>query len=231
MRIDFSDINNKVKLYLSVGRYEAAEKLIEASIDEFGSLANLHNLLGFVLHKQSKFVEAIAQFSKALKINPSFLEAGLNLSVIYCDLGRYDEGRKIFQELTKNHSSVKKQPDLVLGRLANQHAECGKLYEETGLLMEALTEYKKALTLYDRLPDVKLAVGRVFFKLANFDRAFQEFQDMTQAFPEESESHLWTGICALKIGRLDIAATHWKIANQLSGGHGIASTYLKALQN
>jgi len=224
------DIHSKVKLYLTVGRYEAAEKLLNSALDEHGSFANIHNLLGATYHKQSKFPDAVVQFNKALKINPNFVEAGLNLAATFCDLGKYDDAKAVFTEILSTTPPQKKQPDLIMGRLANHHAASGLLYEQCGLTHEALAEYKKALQLFERLPDVRLAVGKIYFRLGQLDRALNEFQIATRQFPDEYEAHLWSGIMNWKLGNLDLAHRQWQTASSLSGGLGITQTYLKIAQ-
>ena len=230
MRVDFSEINSKVKLYLAVGRFEAAEKLLQNCIDEHGSMSNIHNLLGVTFHKQSKFADAVVQFTKALKINPGFIEAGLNLSVTLCDLGRYDDARSIFSEISAQAPTNKKQPDLVLGRLANQHASCGELYEQSGFTAEAIAEYKRALSLYGRMPDVRLSLGKLLFRSGQFDRALQEFQTMASDFPDEADAHLWLGIAQWKLGQSEQAKRVWETAQSLGNGDGVANAYLRMHQ-
>jgi tetratricopeptide (TPR) repeat protein len=227
MRIDFTDLFSKVKLYFAVGRYEAAEKLLLSNIDEHGSLANLHNLLGVTYHKQSKFAEAIVEYNKALKINPNFVEAGLNLAATLCDLGKYDDAKAVFSALTVSIAPNRKQPDLIMGRLANQHAETGRLYEQSGLLNEALTEYKRALMLYERMPDVKVAVGKIYFKLNQFDRALAEFHAVATQYPNEYEAHLWAGITQYKLGAMEGAQSQWRAAKAIEGDLSAASSYLQ----
>jgi tetratricopeptide (TPR) repeat protein len=231
VRIDFSEIYAKVRLYLSVGRYEAAEKLLSNALDEHGSLANLHNLLGLTFHKQSKFPDAIVQFTKALKINTTFVEAGLNLAATFCDLGRYDDAKAIFTEVVSATPQNKKQPDLIFGRLANHHAQCGKLYEQSGLMTEALSEYKRALSLFERMPDVRLALGRLLFRSGQFDKAVSEFQTVSTQFPDEHEAHLWSGIANWKLGNVDLAHRQWQTAVSLQGGNGVAASYLRFSQD
>lgn len=230
MRVDFSEIYNKTKLYLNVGRYEAAEKLLQTTLEEHGSMANLHNLLGVTFHKQSKFAQAIVQFTKALKINPGFVEAGLNLSVTFCDLGRYEEARSIFSEILSRAPTNKKQPDLVLGRLANHHASCGSLYEQSGFTSEAITEYRKALALYERMPDVRLALGKLLFRSEQYERALQEFQTVASEFPNEADAHLWLGIAQWKLGQTDQARRFWEKAQSLDTGDGVPGAYLRMTQ-
>lgn len=230
MRVDFSEIYSKVRLYLSVGRFEAAEKLLNNALEEHGSLANIHNLLGLTFHKQSKFADAVVQFTKALKINPSFVESGLNLAATFCDLGKYDDAKAVFTEVLSVTPPNKKQPELIMGRLANQHASCGELYEQSGLYNDAITEYKKALSMFERMPDVRLAVGKIYFKLGQFDRALSEFQIVSSQFPDEHEAHLWSGIANWKLGHVDLAHRQWQTAVSLQGGSGVAATYLRISQ-
>ncbi len=135
-----------------MGRYEAAEKLLGNALEEHGSLANIHNLLGVTYHKQSKFADAVVQFTKALKINSAFVEAGLNLAATFCDLGKYDDAKAVFTEVLSVTPPNKKQPELIMGRLANQHAASGDLYEQSGLFLDAIAEYRKALAMFERMP-------------------------------------------------------------------------------
>lgn len=231
MRIDFTEINQKVKIYHSVNRFEAAEKLLLTALDEHGSMANLHNLLGVTYHKQSKFSDAIVQFTKALKINPNFIEAGMNLSVTFCDLGRYEEAKSIFSEVLSVTPQNKKYPDLVLGRLANQHAECGNLYAQNNMPTEAINEYRRALAIFEKMPDVKLELAQLYLKTGQLERAKYELQEAVRLFPDEPQTHLWLGICLWKAGARDQAIRSWEIARSLEDDDStMASTYLKFSQ-
>lgn len=231
MRIDFADIQNKVRIFHSVGRFEAAEKILLSAIEDYGSMANLHNLLGVTYHKQSKFAEAIVQFTKALKINQNFVEAGLNLSATFCDLGRYDEAKSVFTEVLNSTPTGKKQPDLILGRLANHHASCGQLYSQNNLPHEAISEYKRALSIFEKMPDVKIALGQQYFKTNQMDRALYEFQEAIRMFPNESDAHLWYGICLWKTNRKEQAIHEWQTARNLDDTDSLASAYLTLSQN
>jgi len=231
VRIDFAEINQKIKIYHSVNRFEAAEKLLLTAIDEHGSMANLHNLLGVTYHKQSKFTDAIIQFTKALKINQNFVEAGLNLSATFCDLGRYEDAKSVFSEVLAVTPSNKKQPDLILGRLANQHAECGHLYLQNNLPLEAIAEYKRALAIYDKMPDVKVALGQLYLKTNQLDRAMYELQEAVRMFPDDYDSHLWLGICFWKSGMRDQAVRAWEAARSIEEPENtLASAYLRFSQ-
>ena len=226
-RSEIAEVRRKVSLYLSVNRFDAAEKLLKATLTDHGSLANVHNLLGVTFHKQSKFVDALKEFNKALAANPDFVEAALNLAATLCDLSRYDEARGVFTQLTAQINPKKRQPGLVLGRLANQHVTNGQSYEDTGMFGDAIQEYRKALSLYERMPDVKLALAKLYVRVGQNDKAKQEFEEIVKISPELPDAHTWLGILYYKLGRKDLAKRHWEKAQQVDPNDMTSRAYLK----
>lgn len=226
-RAEIAEIRKKVNLYLSVGRFDAAEKLLKATLTDYGPLANVHNLLGVAYHKQSKFALALKEFNRALIANPDFVEAALNLAATLCDLSRYDEAREVFAKLQAQVNPKKRQPGLVLGRLANQHATNGAAYEESGMLGDAIQEYRKALALFDRMPDVKMALAKLYVRSGQNDKARQEFEEIVKQSPDVPEAHTWLGILYYKLGRKDLAKRHWEKAQQVDPNDLSSRAYLK----
>jgi tetratricopeptide (TPR) repeat protein len=226
-RAELNEVRKKVHLYFSVNRFDAAEKLLKASLADFGPLANLHNMLGVTYHKQSRFPEALREFNKALTSNPEFIEAALNLAATLCDLSRYDEAREVFERLAEHVGPRRKQPALVLGRLANQHATNGAAYEESGMHAEAIQEYRKALSLFDRMPDVRLALGKLYVRVGQADKAKAEFEEMIRQDPDQPAAHTWLGILLYKQGRREQARKHWEKAQQVDPNDLATRAYLK----
>ena len=163
-RIDHLETKNKVMFYLSVQRFDAAEKLLKATLVQHKDNAGLLNLLGLTYHKQSRFPEAMKQFRASLAANPNYLEAALNLISTLCDLSRYDEAREQFAKLGTTVDGQLKIPHLVMGRLANQHAENARTYAQAGLNDQAVQEYQKAIQLFPNLIDVRLALATIYFE-------------------------------------------------------------------
>ncbi len=226
-RVEIAEIKKKVALYLSVNRFDAAEKLLRAALADYGPLANVHNLLGVTFHKQSRFPEALIEFNRALVANPEFVEAALNLSATLCDLSRYEEARQVFTRLSEQVNPRKRQPSLVLGRLANQHVANGAAYEESGMTGDAIQEYKKALSLFERMPDVKLTLAKLYVRSGQVDRARQEFEDIVKMAPASAEAQNWLGILYYKLGRRDLAKRHWEKAQQANPNDLTARAYIK----
>lgn len=226
-RNDLGDIRRKVDLYLSVQRFDAAEKLLKATLADHGPMANLLNLLGLTYHKQSRFIEAIGEFNRALAVNPDFIEAALNLTATLCDLSRYEDAKEVFSRLQESISIKQRQPGLVLGRLANRHVDCGIAYEETGMLGDAIQEYRKALLLHERMPRVRLALAKLYVRAGQLDRAKQEFEDLVKDDNTNCEAHVWLGILYYKLGHQELAKRHWETAQQRDPNDAIARAYIK----
>lgn len=226
-RLEIGEIRRKVQLYLSVNRFDAAEKLLKATLSDFGPLANIHNLLGLTYHRQSKFAYALKEFNRALAANPEFVEAALNLSATLCDLSLYDQAREVFARLTQQISPRRRQPGLVLGRLANQHAANGRAYEDSGMLPEAIQEYKRALSLFERMPDVRLGLAKIYVRMGQLDKAREEFETVVKSNPELAAAQTWLGILYYKQGRKDLARRHWEKAQQSDPNDNAARAYLR----
>jgi tetratricopeptide (TPR) repeat protein len=226
-RAELAEIKKKVDLYLSVGRFEAAEKLLKATLNDYGPLANIHNLFGVTYHRQSKFPDAIKEFQKALLANPEFIEAALNLAATLCDLSHYDEAREVFAKISSQVDPRKRQPTLVLGRLANQHASNGYAYEESGMLSDAIQEYRKALALFERMPDVKMSLAKLYVRVGQNEKARVEFEEIIKLNPNHTEAHTWLGILYYKLSRRDEAKFHWEKAQQGNPNDLSSRAYLR----
>ena len=149
-----SNIEEKVELYLRVKKYNAALEILERASLRYPDAANITMLKGVVYHRQSKFADAIKEFSSALNKNPEYLEASLNLCITLCDLGQNDEAAEIYRSIELKNRSRNSIPKVIKGKLANSHADNGRAYHKAGMLQEAASEFRKALSLYEKMPDI-----------------------------------------------------------------------------
>ena len=226
-RAELLEVKKKVDLYLGLSRFDSAEKLLKATLADYGPLANIHNMLGLTFHKQSKFVDAIREFNQALAVNPEYVEAALNLAATLCDLSRYEEAHHVFVKLEENVGEKQKQPGLVLGRLANLHVLSGQAYEESGMWPEAIQEYRKGLALYDKMPDVKLVLAKLYVRVGQHEKAKKEFEDLLVQSPRLADAQTWLGILQYKLGQRDLAKSHWEKAQESAPQNSTAKAYLK----
>ena len=61
--------------------------------------AQKHYLRGFEYHNQGLAEKAIEEYQKALKLNPSYIEAYMNIGAIYVDKKEYDQAIQQFKKV------------------------------------------------------------------------------------------------------------------------------------
>ena len=227
LRDQLADVTRKVLLYLSVGRFEAAEKLLRSTLADHGTLANICNLLGLTFHRQSRFTEAVREFKRAIQGNPNFIEATLNLTATLCDLSRYDEARELYDTLAIHARPHRPLPALNLGRLANLHAKNGLYYEQSGMIQDAIQEFRKAISLYPNMPDVRLSLAQLYLRTNLLDKAQGELEEILKADETATEAHTLLGLVFHKRGRRELARDCWVKAQQTSPTDVTARAYLR----
>ena len=228
-RRHLAEIHDKVTIYLRLERFQAAEDLVRTAISELGPYPNLHNLLGVIFHRQSNFGQAIEYFEQSISSNPGFLEAALNLSATYADLGFYDQAERVYNQAMSLFRDDKEIPDLVLGRLANLHNATAVGYEQAGLHNEAIQEFLKALSIYPRMPDVRLRLAKIYLHR----ELFQASKDQLSAILEENPSHLESinlmGSVCYRMGDPTEAGGFWEKAQNLNPQDRTSMTCLRSL--
>lgn len=228
---NFETFKARVKVYLEAQRFDAAEKLVKNALDDMDDAAHLWHLLGLVYHKQSKFVDAVGAFRQAIKINPAFIEASLNLAVTLCDLSHYDEAFRIFEELKRQNDLQRQLPRLVLGRISNLHVKAAQHYAEVGMLTEAVQEYRRALTLFPQLTTARIALARLYLKANEPHKAKSEIEETLRQTGEEAEALTLLGLIEQSMGKQTAAQDAWTRAQRLSPEDPTSGILLKISSN
>lgn len=208
--LQITDISSRVMLYLSVGRYEAAEKLLGETIEELGDHAELHNLLGFVFHRQSQFSKALESFERSWQTDAAFIEARLNYAVTLCDLGRYTQAQSIFKEAQEYRDLQMSQAHLTLKRLAQAHEKLGDDYQSCGMKLQAHSEYQKSVSLSQDHPQARLKLAQILMDAENYKRAREELEATLTDPHCGEEARCLLGIMALRQGDMQQALNHWQ---------------------
>ena len=227
-RRQIQDIQEKVMIYLKLQRFQPAEEILRAAIDEHGPLANLLNLMGLCCHRQSKFPEAIEYFEKAKAANPNFIEAALNLSVTLSDLGFYESSQKVFGELQGQLGDGETLPDLILGRLANLHNRTAQGYEQAGLCDQAAQEYAKALQIYPRMPDVRMRLAKLYLRMNSYHQSREQLMQLLDENSNNPECLNLLGTIAFRMGDWDEAQRFWQKTQNINPNDRTSRTYLSS---
>ncbi len=189
-------------------------------------------MLGVIHHTKSRYEEAEHAFEVALRINPAYTDAALNLSVTYNELGKYDKAREIYARAMSN---TQRQPrnlePFARGKLANMHADLGEVYASMALYLEAVREYEKALELSPDFVDLRTRLGNVFRDMGRPDRAIVEFEHVKQQKPHYTPARIHLGVTLYSLGRRDEAIAEWNSVLEHDPHNKSASLYLRMVKD
>jgi len=224
----YSQALNGAKEKLRLKAYAEAEKhLLEAlKLDPHGYEA--YFILGNLCHTSGKFDRAIEAYKKALKIKPNYTDAALSLSILYNDLGRYEEGRLVFNN-AKNHVSFQTHvKDSYLDeKLASKHAELGMLYESYHRFDEAMNEYKKSLALNPENEEIIIKLAKLHDLRGSPDDAIRELQNLITKIPDSISGRIKLGLIYYAQGKIIDALKEWERILDIDPTHKDALMYLE----
>jgi tetratricopeptide (TPR) repeat protein len=210
------------------GDLEKAESALTEAVGRgAASYADVHNILGVVYHSWGQFSKARASFEEALKINPRYTEAALNLSITYNDLGRYAEARDVMNRTLSKDDGA---DALAKAKLANLHAEVGDAYRSTRMPKDAAIEYRRALGLCPRFVDIRARLAQALTEDGQPDEAIAELRLALSDNPGYVPGLLQLGLLLHARGDAKGAREALEAVLTIQPGNERATTYLRMLE-
>jgi len=211
------------------GRYDEAIAELEQAIGLAPDFPDLHNLMGLALGLTGERERAVASFQRALHLNPRYIEARMNLAIVYNELGRYDEALQEFraeQPRDPDHGNL--SPD-VRSYLAESHGLLGDSYRNLGLNADAVLEYRKALKAAPQFLDIKNKLGSVLGEMGLHEDAESELAATLAQNPRYVDARVALGIVYYRAGRRHRAREEWEECLRHQPDHVRAKAYLELL--
>lgn len=210
--------------------YRGAALLLKSAIDAGQGYADAHHMLGLCYAMTEWRDEALASFDTAIKLNPRYVEAHLNRSIVLSDLGRAAEAE---EALGKAHELGRADatgfPAIVANRLANMHAELGRAYREAGAADKAVAQFRDALALRPAFADLRLDLARTLIEVGALSDAVSELETILQGQPDWVEAMLLRGLAAYLAADYDGAKTVWERASRQHPDEPRLETYRSML--
>src|ERR1051325_6937214 len=112
MSSESDDMLSAARDYFKENRYALAEPLLNQLILKNAKSPEVFQMLGTIYYDQGKFNKAIRAFKRALELEPTYTDASVGLSIILNDIGKYEEGRKVFEDAREllNKQSANEDP-------------------------------------------------------------------------------------------------------------------------
>ncbi len=231
MEYQFEAVFQEAKEQFIAGNYKVAEPLIAQLLQKPQKNPEVFQMLGTIYYDQGKFNKAIRTFQRALEIDPSYTDASVGLSIILNDIGRYDEGKKVFQD-------AKKLIDLRAGRadpyidekIAGKHEELADLYFQYKKYNEALEQLLKAQKLSSRKPEITMRISEIYVQQGQVDKAVRDLKNIISEFPQFYQARLKLGIILYNANRRSEALEQWENVLIRDPQNPEARKYIKQLK-
>jgi tetratricopeptide (TPR) repeat protein len=199
--------------------FDHAEPLLLQVLEKEPGLADVQNLLGITRHERGEFELARSAFEDAVRLNPNYTEALLNLVVTCNDLGDYDAAKIVYEEVRTSASGNKDgtaRDPYALGKIANMHADLAQAYAQAGYIKEAISELEKAVALRPTFSDLHVKLGGLY----------RDHGDVASYAP----AHVQLGVTFYTAGNLEGASSSFKEALRHNPADKIASMYLRLVE-
>jgi tetratricopeptide (TPR) repeat protein len=137
----------------------------------------LHFRAGQEAMRQGQFVQAAEEFKKVLSLDPTLLEAEVNLGLAYHSAFEY--------ELAARHlaKALQRRPNLIGPSII-----AGTDYLKLGSLQKALPYFQRVLKLDPSNQEALLALASVYLVQENFRGASEEFRQLAGFNPDKAEA-------------------------------------------
>jgi tetratricopeptide (TPR) repeat protein len=211
MDIQPDRIVERAKERLEAGDPYGAVHLLREVTASGKAFADAHQLLGLAYSMIGQPDDALAEFDRALALNPKYVDAHLNRAVTLNELGRYDDAAAAFaaaQGLGGVDHTGFAAPEA--SRLANLHAELAEAYVEAGGIREAIEQYAKAAQLRPEFLDLRYRLARLRLEVGDVTLARRELEAILEARPSFFDARAAFGMACYLEGDAAVARAAWQ---------------------
>ncbi|MGE5092965.1 MAG: tetratricopeptide repeat protein [Bacillota bacterium] len=190
--------------------YYGAVHVLEEVLSQGHAFADVHHLLGVSLSLLAQPERALAEFDRALALNPRYIEALIHRGLVLNEMGRTEEAQETFSRAAAiDAGTVAGFPAPVAAQLANRHAELAQAYAEVGALTTAIEQYERALELGPTFHDLRYRMARLMLEAGRALEAREELEVVVAARPNFVDAEAALGLARYLSGDTDGAREVW----------------------
>ncbi|MBI5031002.1 MAG: tetratricopeptide repeat protein [Chloroflexi bacterium] len=202
--------------YEHLGRLDAAASEYQKAL-ALEENAQTRTFLGTVLMRQQKYAPALAEFQKAIALNPNDYFAHGALGDVYAAQGNW------------NDAIVSYQNALARQDVAATHFQLASAYVAQNKTDLAIAEYQKAAALDPKDPLARLTLGNLYGTLGKFDEAVKEYRAALAIKADSVDAYLAIANTEYKRCNLSAATQAASSAAAIPPIQSRAKSYLAAM--
>jgi Flp pilus assembly protein TadD len=238
--------------YHEVSFWQSGETLWKHVIDNTSNNYTAHYSLGSELLRKHQLDPAVAEFDKALRINPDYADAEMNLGVAFLQKGDLDGAISHTQKAVQidpkyfeaqynlgNLLLERGQPDQAISHYqeavaarpnyAQAHNSLAVALAQKGQLDQAVAEFEEALRLKPDYVEAQTDLGNALASRREFAEAIPHYLEALRLNPNFPQVHYNLGYALLQLGRREEAMAHFTEALRLNPDYNEAKQQLRNL--
>ncbi len=174
------------KELINAGAHQAAIDLLLDGVAFFPDKPELYNSLGSAYAGVRQFQKAIDEYTKALRINPAFTLAKVNMASCYNNRGvRYAEADQWDAAVKSYNQALRLTPDMAEAEknLAAAYWNQASNLSKSGRDREAIIAYKRFLKREPGSKEAHNNIGTAYFRMGNYQAAIGAFKNALRTDP------------------------------------------------
>jgi tetratricopeptide (TPR) repeat protein len=224
-----NDLMKKAKEAFQRNDLKTASLFLNEVIDQNPNSTEAYFYMANIFHLRGELGKAIKGFQRVLELDTHHTDAAISLSVIYNDIGKYEEAKAIFEKANNQVKNTQGQglSDPHLNRkFSLKHYEIGEMYASYSRYEEALFEYNKAVNLDPDNLELRIKIAKTYTKKGFTSKAFEELKRLKNEQPGYMPARIALGLLYYGNGNIIEAQAEWQNALSRDPDHAEAQMYL-----
>lgn len=219
--------NQQIQDLLSQKEFTKAEIYIRQKMKNDPQNPDAYYLLGVMYYFQGQVPLTVENLRKALSLDPRHTDAAICLSVLYNDIGKYEEAKRVFEQANQSVAFKRGGDNLRVDKLfAVKHLELADLYFRYRRYDEAIEEYSKAARLDPLTLDIRIRRAKAYAKKGFLTRSIQELQQIKREHPQYIPARIQLGLLHYSQGNILDAELEWENVKVIDPNNREAQAYL-----
>lgn len=197
-------------------------------VNDHQILIKTYFYLATIFSSNGEIAKAVDAFKKVLSLDPSHTNAQIALSVLYNDVGEYEEGAEIFEKASQQvvEGNISNKED-INKKFSLRHFEIARMYDAYNRFDEALFEYEKVVQLDPLNLDVRVKIAQIYAKKNFIEKAFEEFKKLKNEYPDYIFARIELGVLYYERGKVLEAQSEWQNVLSIAPNNREVKKYLK----
>ncbi|MDE0484604.1 MAG: crossover junction endodeoxyribonuclease RuvC [Candidatus Poribacteria bacterium] len=229
------------RVHLAQGNLDEAESAAKEALKLKNNYSPAQELLGDVKKKycdkgsssltMRQYDQAIAEFQRAVEIDPKFKDAHLGLGKTYLKLGDIETAEKEAKEALEVDDTCERANKL-LEKIKEKYKEQGDEHQNRKAYTEAVKSYQQAIRIDKKYKDAYNNLGMVYRKMEEYSNAISAYQQAINIDESCHVAHTDLSIVYYEMGEYAKAVSPLKRAIEIKSDYqkayyNLARTYFK----